>query len=123
MAGRSEHDDARLLQAVKIIKILYESNPYPSPEGTRNARRNRRRRWRARQRQIREISNRVLAAHLGRPPQPGHLELPELDKLSLHCLETVGKVGTTVNQHPQTDTGETDSTEGDNPILGKRIKN
>ncbi|CAA36405.1 unnamed protein product [Simian immunodeficiency virus] len=124
MAGRSEpQDDARLLQAVKIIKILYQSNPYPSPEGTRKARRNRRRRWRARQKQISEISGRVLATYLGRPPKPGDLELPELDKLSLQCVETTQDVGTSNTSQPQTATGETVPAGGNYSILGKGAKN
>nr|AML02939.1 rev protein [Human immunodeficiency virus 1] len=32
MAGRSGDSDEALLQAVRIIKILYQSNPYPSSE-------------------------------------------------------------------------------------------
>nr|ABB84175.1 truncated rev protein [Human immunodeficiency virus 1] len=43
MAGRSGDSDEALLQAVKIIKILYQSNPYPTPERTRQAQKNRRR--------------------------------------------------------------------------------
>nr|AAZ91919.1 truncated rev protein [Human immunodeficiency virus 1] len=44
MAGRSRDSDEALLQAVRIIRILYQSNPYPKPERTRQAQRNRRRR-------------------------------------------------------------------------------
>nr|AML03032.1 rev protein [Human immunodeficiency virus 1] len=89
MAGRSGEDnsDAALIQAVKAIKILYQSNPYPKPEGTRQARRNRRRRWRAKQRQIREISERILESCLGRPAEPVPLLLPPIERLNLNCSE------------------------------------
>nr|APU05116.1 rev protein [Human immunodeficiency virus 1] len=93
MAGRSGDDDAALLQAVRIIKILYQSNPYPKPEGTRQARRNRRRRWRARQRQIREISERILSSCLGRPAEPVPLQLPPLERLTINCSESSGTSG------------------------------
>nr|UUG60351.1 rev protein [Human immunodeficiency virus 1] len=87
MAGRSGDSDEELLRVVRIIKILYQSNPFPKPEGTRQARRNRRRRWRARQRQVREISERILESFLGRPPEPVPLQLPPLDRLTLDCAE------------------------------------
>nr|AEW28081.1 rev protein [Human immunodeficiency virus 1]AEW28088.1 rev protein [Human immunodeficiency virus 1]AFN61928.1 rev protein [Human immunodeficiency virus 1]ANW11394.1 rev protein [Human immunodeficiency virus 1] len=94
MAGRSGNNDEDLLQAVKIIKILYQSNPYPTnPEGTRQARRNRRRRWRARQRQIHSLSERILATHLGRFEEPVPLELPPLERLTLNCSEDCGTSG------------------------------
>nr|AVE27335.1 rev protein [Human immunodeficiency virus 1] len=83
MAGRSGNADEELLRVVKIIKILYQSNPYPSSEGTRQARKNRRRRWRARQRQIREISERILSSCLGRSAEPVPLQLPPLERLCL----------------------------------------
>nr|QGA79793.1 rev protein [Human immunodeficiency virus 1] len=86
MAGRSGDDD-ELLKAVRYIKILYQSNPYPAPEGTRQARRNRRRRWRARQRQIRAISERILSTCLGRHTEPVPLQLPPLEKLHINCSE------------------------------------
>nr|QJE62333.1 rev protein [Human immunodeficiency virus 1] len=87
MAGRSGSTDAELLTAIKIIKILYQSNPYPPAEGTRQARRNRRRRWRARQRQIHSISERILSNCLGRPTEPVPLQLPPLERLHLDCSE------------------------------------
>nr|P0C1L7.1 RecName: Full=Protein Rev; AltName: Full=ART/TRS; AltName: Full=Anti-repression transactivator; AltName: Full=Regulator of expression of viral proteins [HIV-1 M:G_SE6165] len=103
MAGRSGSTDEELLRAVKAIKILYQSNPYPPPEGTRQARRNRRRRWRARQRQISAISERILTAYLGRPAEPVPLQLPPLERLHLDCSEDSGTSGT---QQPQgTETG------------------
>nr|AAZ91924.1 truncated rev protein [Human immunodeficiency virus 1] len=43
MARRSGDSDEALLCAVQIIKILYQSNPYPKPEGTRQAQKNRKR--------------------------------------------------------------------------------
>nr|ASU62759.1 rev protein [Human immunodeficiency virus 1] len=94
MAGRSGDSDEALLQAVKIIKILYQSNPYPNPEGTRQARRNRRRRWRARQRQIHSISERILSDCLGRPAEPVPLQLPPIERLDINCSEGGGTSGT-----------------------------
>ncbi|API70064.1 rev protein [Human immunodeficiency virus 1] len=85
MAGRSGDSDTELLKAVKYIKILYQSNPPPKPEGTRQARRNRRRRWRARQRQIRALSERILSSCLGRPEEPVPLQLPPLERLHINC--------------------------------------
>nr|AAV41305.1 rev protein [Human immunodeficiency virus 1] len=94
MAGRSGDSDAALLQAVKIIKILYQSNPYPKPEGTRQARKNRRRRWRARQRQIHSISERILSTCLGRPAEPVPLQLPPIERLHIGDSEGSGTSGT-----------------------------
>nr|ACS91489.1 rev protein [Human immunodeficiency virus 1] len=87
MAGRSGDSDEDLLKTVRAIKILYQSNPYPKPEGTRQAQRNRRRRWRARQNQIRAISERILSACLGRPAEPVPLQLPPLERLHINCSE------------------------------------
>nr|AXL09517.1 rev protein [Human immunodeficiency virus 1] len=94
MAGRSGSPDEELLRAVRIIKILYQSNPYPEPKGTRQARRNRRRRWRARQRQIRAISERILSTCLGRPAEPVPLQLPPLERLCISDSESSGTSGT-----------------------------
>nr|ALX35265.1 rev protein [Human immunodeficiency virus 1] len=91
MAGRSGNSDADLLKAIRYIKILYQSNPYPKPEGTRQARRNRRRRWRARQRQIRAISERILESCVGRPEEPVPLQLPPLERLHINCSEDCGQ--------------------------------
>nr|ASM57634.1 rev protein [Human immunodeficiency virus 1] len=92
MAGRSgDSDTERLLTAVRIIKILYQSNPFPEPTGTRQARRNRRRRWRARQRQISAISGRILSSYLGRPTEPVPLQLPPLERLHINCSEDCGQ--------------------------------
>nr|UJE46362.1 rev protein [Human immunodeficiency virus 1] len=98
MAGRSEDRDEELLQAVRIIKILYQSNPYPEPSGTRQARKNRRRRWRARQRHIRAISDRILSTCLGRSAEPVPLQLPPLERLCISDNESGGTSGT---QQPQ----------------------
>nr|ABK51667.1 rev protein [Human immunodeficiency virus 1] len=97
MAGRRGDQDAQLLTAVRIIKILYQ-NPYPKPEGTRQARRNRRKKWRARQRQIHSISERILSTCLGRSEEPVPLQLPPLERLTLNCSEdsregTEGELG------------------------------
>nr|AGN32254.1 rev protein [Human immunodeficiency virus 1]AWD45696.1 rev protein [Human immunodeficiency virus 1] len=94
MAGRSGDSDEALLQAVRIIRILYQSNPYPKPEGTRQARKNRRRRWRARQRQIHSISERILATYLGRPTEPVPFQLPPIERLHIDCSESSGTSGT-----------------------------
>nr|AHA33795.1 rev protein [Human immunodeficiency virus 1] len=90
MAGRSGDSDEELLRAVRIIKILNQSNPYPSPTGSRQARRNRRRRWRARQNQIDSLSQRILSACLGRPAEPVPLQLPPIERLNLDCCEGCG---------------------------------
>nr|AEW28188.1 rev protein [Human immunodeficiency virus 1] len=94
MAGRSGDSDEELLNTVRFIKVLYQSNPPPSPAGTRQARRNRRRRWRQRQRQVRAISEWLLRNYLGRPAEPVHLPLPPLERLTLDCDEDSGTSGT-----------------------------
>nr|ABF00861.1 rev protein [Human immunodeficiency virus 1] len=98
MAGRSGDSDEALLQAVKIIKILYQSNPYPKPEGTRQARKNRRRRWRARQRQIHTISERILSTCLGRSTEPVPFQLPPIERLHIGDSESSGTSGTQQSQ-------------------------
>nr|AAR27694.1 rev protein [Human immunodeficiency virus 1] len=98
MAGRSGDSDAELLQAVRIIKILYQSNPYPKPEGTRQAQKNRRRRWRAGQRQIHSISERILSTCLGRSAEPVPLQLPPIEGLHIDCDESSGNSGTQQSQ-------------------------
>nr|AYX65863.1 rev protein [Human immunodeficiency virus 1] len=98
MAGRSGDSDEALLQAVKIIKILYQSNPYPTPEGTRQARKNRRRRWRARQRHIHSISERILGTFLGRSTEPVPFQLPPIERLSIGDSESSGTSGTQQSQ-------------------------
>nr|AFM44058.1 rev protein [Human immunodeficiency virus 1]AFM44067.1 rev protein [Human immunodeficiency virus 1] len=94
MAGRSGDSDEDLLKAVRLIKSLYQSNPLPSTEGTRQARRNRRRRWRERQRQIVQISTRIIDTYLGGSEQPVPLQLPPLERLTLDCSEDCGTSGT-----------------------------
>nr|QJX37643.1 rev protein [Human immunodeficiency virus 1] len=98
MAGRSGDSDEALLQAVRIIRILYQSNPYPKPEGTRQARKNRRRRWRARQRQIREISERILSTCMGRSQEPVPFSLPPIERLHIGDSESSGTSGTQQSQ-------------------------
>nr|QJQ89100.1 rev protein [Human immunodeficiency virus 1] len=98
MAGRSGDSDEALLRAVRIIKILYQSNPYPEPKGTRQAQRNRRRRWRARQRQIHSISERILSTCLGRSAEPVPLQLPPIERLHIDCSESGGSPGTQQSQ-------------------------
>nr|ANW11296.1 rev protein [Human immunodeficiency virus 1] len=93
MAGRSGDPDEELLTAVRLIKILYQSNPPPGPEGTRQARR-KRRRWRARQRQIHSIGERIISTYLGRSEEPVPLQLPPLERLTLNCSEDCGASGT-----------------------------
>nr|QLC29703.1 rev protein [Human immunodeficiency virus 1] len=116
MAGRSGDPDEELLRAIRTIKILYQSNPYPSPEGTRQARKNRRRRWRARQRQISAISERLLLACLGRPEEPVPLQLPPIERLRLDCCEGCGTSGTQHSQGTETGVGSP-QTFGESPII------
>nr|QNG98324.1 rev protein [Human immunodeficiency virus 1] len=124
MAGRSSDvTDEELLRAVRIIKILYQSNPYPSPEGTRQARRNRRRRWRARQRQIRAISERILSSFLGRSAEPVPLPLPPLERLHLDCSEDSGTSGTQQSQGTETGVGRPQISGESSVILGTGTKN
>nr|AFM44389.1 rev protein [Human immunodeficiency virus 1] len=101
MAGRSGDSDEDLLKAVRLIKILYQSNPFPSPEGTRKARRNRRARWRQRQRQIHSLGERILSTYLGRSTEPVPLQLPPLERLTLDCSEDCGTSGTQGVGSPQ----------------------
>nr|API70286.1 rev protein [Human immunodeficiency virus 1] len=105
MAGRSGDSDEELLRAIRIIKILYQSNPHPKPQGSRQARKNRRRRWRARQNQIDSISERILSTCLGRPPEPVPFQLPPLERLSLDCSEDCGTSGTQQSQGTETGVG------------------
>nr|ACN74738.1 rev protein [Human immunodeficiency virus 1] len=123
MAGRSGSTDEELLRAVRIIKILYQSNPYPSAEGTRQTRRNRRRRWRARQRQIREISERILSTCLGRPTEPVPLQLPPLERLHIDCSEDCGTSGTQQSQGTETGVGRPQISGESSVILGTGTKN
>nr|QNG98116.1 rev protein [Human immunodeficiency virus 1] len=123
MAGRSGSTDEELLRAVRIIKILYQSNPYPSPEGTRQTRRNRRRRWRARQRQIREISERILSTCLGRPTEPVHFQLPPLERLHIDCSEDCGTSGTQQSQGTETGVGRPQISGEFSVILGTGTQN
>nr|UJI13902.1 rev protein [Human immunodeficiency virus 1] len=101
MAGRSGDSDDDLLKAVRLIKELYQSNPPPSSEGTRKARRNRRRRWRERQRHIRSLSERILRTYLDRSTEPVPLQLPPLERLTLDCNEDCGTSGTQGVGSPQ----------------------
>ncbi|AHE13814.1 rev protein [Human immunodeficiency virus 1] len=123
MAGRSGSTDEELLRAVRIIKILYQSNPYPPPEGTRQTRRNRRRRWRARQRQIRALSERILSTCLGRPAEPVPLQLPPLERLHLNCSEDCGTSGTHQSQGTETGVGRPQISGESSVILGQGTKN
>nr|ULA51496.1 rev protein [Human immunodeficiency virus 1]ULA51505.1 rev protein [Human immunodeficiency virus 1]ULA51514.1 rev protein [Human immunodeficiency virus 1]ULA51523.1 rev protein [Human immunodeficiency virus 1]ULA51532.1 rev protein [Human immunodeficiency virus 1] len=101
MAGRSGDSDEELLNTVRLIRFLYQSNPPPSQEGTRQARRNRRRRWRERQRRINSISAWILSTHLGRSTEPDPLQLPPLERLTLDCSEDCGNSGTQGVGSPQ----------------------
>nr|APU88405.1 rev protein [Human immunodeficiency virus 1] len=105
MAGRSGDSDEELLKAIRIIKILYKSNPYPKPKGSRQARKNRRRRWRARQKQIDSISERILNTCLGRSTEPVSFQLPPLERLHLDCHEDCGTSGTQQSQGVETGVG------------------
>nr|ALP12701.1 rev protein [Human immunodeficiency virus 1] len=101
MAGRSGGSDEELLKTIRLIKFLYQSNPPPSPAGTRQARRNRRRRWRQRQRQIQSISGWIISNHLGRSTEPVPLQLPPLERLTLDCNKDCGTSGTQGVGDPQ----------------------
>nr|ACR55345.1 rev protein [Human immunodeficiency virus 1] len=123
MAGRSGDSDEELLRAIRIIKILYQSNPCPKPRGSRQARKNRRRRWRARQRQIDSISERVLCACLGRSEEPVPLQLPPLERLHLDCREDCGTSGTQQSQRVETGVGRP-QVSGESPgVLESGTKN
>nr|AIK20204.1 rev protein [Human immunodeficiency virus 1] len=100
MAGRSDGDED-LLKTVRLIKLIYQSNPPPSTEGTRQARRNRRRRWRERQRHIRTISGWIIDDYLGRSEEPVPLQLPPLERLTLDHNEDCGTSGTQGLGSPQ----------------------
>nr|AGO06258.1 rev protein [Human immunodeficiency virus 1] len=123
MAGRSEDSDEKLLQTVKLIKLLYQSNPYPEPRGTRQARKNRRRRWRARQRQICAISQRILFASVGRSEEPVPLQLPPLERLHLGGSEDCGTSGTQQSQGTETGVGRPQVSGESSVILGSGTKN
>nr|ACN74846.1 rev protein [Human immunodeficiency virus 1] len=123
MAGRSGSSDEELLRAVRIIKILYQSNPFPSSEGTRQTRKNRRRRWRARQRQIHQISERILSTCVGRPTEPVPLQLPPLERLQLDCSEDCGTSGTQQSQGTETGVGRPQISGKSSIILGPGTKN
>nr|BAF44488.1 Rev [Human immunodeficiency virus 1] len=101
MAGRRGDSDEDLLRTIRLIKFLYQSNPPPSPEGTRQARRNRRRRWRQRQSHINAISAWILSTRLGRPEEPVPLQLPPLERLTLDSSEDCGTPGTQGVGSPQ----------------------
>ncbi|AAC29082.1 rev protein [Human immunodeficiency virus 1] len=122
MAGRSGDADEELLRVVRIVKILYQSNPYPPPEGTRQARKNRRGRWRARQRQIRAISQRILSTCLGRSAEPVPLQLPPLERLCLDCSEGCGTSGTQQSQGTETGLGSPQISGESSDILGAGTK-
>nr|WEU84920.1 rev protein [Human immunodeficiency virus 1] len=123
MAGRSGSTDEELLKAVRIVKILYQSNPYPESGGTRQARKNRRRRWRARQRQVRALSERILSTFLGRSPEPVPLQLPPLERLQLDCNEDCGTSGTQQSQGTETGVGRPQISGEHSVILESGTKN
>ncbi|AHA33867.1 rev protein [Human immunodeficiency virus 1] len=123
MAGRSGDSDEELIKAVRIIKILYQSNPYPKPQGTRQARKNRRRRWRARQRQIDSISQRILSACLGGPAEPVPLQLPPLERLRIDCSKDCGTPGTQQSQGVETGVGGTQVSVESPVVLESGAKN
>nr|UZC47134.1 rev protein [Human immunodeficiency virus 1] len=123
MAGRSGDPDAALLTTVRIIKLIYQSNPYPTPRGgTRQARKNQRRRWRARQRQIHSLSERILSDCLGRSTEPVPLQLPPIERLHLDCSEDCGTSGTQQSQGTETGVGEPQVSGESSEILGSGTK-
>nr|QNR56808.1 rev protein [Human immunodeficiency virus 1] len=122
MAGRSGDSDADLLRTIRIIKILYQSNPYPEPRGSRQARKNRRRRWRARQRQIDSISERILSTCLGRSTEPVPLQLPPLERLHLDCSEDGGTSETQQSSGTETGVGRPQVSGESSTVLGSGTK-
>nr|QBC82295.1 rev protein [Human immunodeficiency virus 1] len=122
MAGRSGDTDVELLTTIRIIKLLYQSNPYPTPRGTRQARRNQRRRWRERQRQIHSIGERILSACLGRSAEPGPLQLPPIERLHLDCSEDCGTSGTQQSQGTETGVGGPQVSGESSGVLGSGTK-
>nr|QLC29720.1 rev protein [Human immunodeficiency virus 1] len=122
MAGRSGGTDEALLTAVRIIKILYQSNPCPKPGGSRQARKNRRRRWRARQRQIDSLSERILSSCLGRPAEPVPFQLPPIEGLHIDCSEDCGTSGTQQSQGTETGVGRPEVLGKSSDILGAGTK-
>nr|ALB06764.1 rev protein [Human immunodeficiency virus 1] len=123
MAGRSGDSDEDLLRAIRIIKILYKSNPYPKPRGSRQARKNRRRRWRARQRQIDSLSERILSTCLGGPAEPVPLQLPPLERLHIDCSEDCGTSGTQQSQGAETGVGGSQAAVEPPVVLGTGTEN
>nr|BAH97672.1 Rev [Human immunodeficiency virus 1] len=93
MAGRSD-EDQQLLQAIQIIKILYQSNPHPTPGGSRNARKNRRRRWRRRQAQVDTLATRILTTVVHGSQDNNLVDLPPLEQLSIRDPEADQLPGT-----------------------------
>nr|ADO32853.1 rev protein [Human immunodeficiency virus 1]ANW11210.1 rev protein [Human immunodeficiency virus 1] len=122
MAGRSGNTDEELLRIIQTIKILYQSNPYPPSEGTRQARKNRRRRWRARQRQIHSISERLLSTCVGRSTEPVPLQLPPLERLHIDCNEDSGTLGTQQSQGTETGVGGPQIPVESSVVLGSGTK-
>nr|AAS59368.1 rev protein [Human immunodeficiency virus 1] len=122
MAGRSGNADEALLKVIRIVRILYQSNPYPPPEGTRQARKNRRKKWRARQRQICAISERVLSTCLGRSEEPVPLQLPPIERLCLDCSEDCGTSRTQQSQGTETEVGSPQISVESSIILGSGTK-
>nr|QZK27892.1 rev protein [Human immunodeficiency virus 1] len=123
MAGRSGSTDEELLRAVRIIRILHESNPYPSAEGSRQTRKNRRRRWRARQRQIRAISERILSSCVGRSAEPVPFLLPPIERLHISDSESGGTSGTQQSQGTETGVGRPQISGESSVILGSGTEN
>ncbi|AAA75022.1 rev1 [Human immunodeficiency virus 1] len=123
MARRSGNPDEDLLKAVRIIKLLYQSSPCPNPRGSRQARKNRRRRWRARQRQIDSLSERILSDCLGRPAEPVPLQLPPIERLRLDCSESCGTSGTQQPQGTETGVGGPQISVESSAVLGSGTKN
>nr|AEK79535.1 rev protein [Human immunodeficiency virus 1] len=122
MAGRSGDADEELLRVIRIIRILYQSNPYPPPEGTRQTRKNRRRRWRARQKQISALSERILSTCLGRSAESVHLQLPPIERLNLDCSEGCGTSETQQSQGTKIGVGSPQISVESSSILGSGTK-
>ncbi|APJ01773.1 rev protein [Human immunodeficiency virus 2] len=55
----SEAEDEGLRRRLRLIRLLHQTNPYPKELGTARQRRNRRRRWQQRWRQLVALADRI----------------------------------------------------------------
>nr|ABI15326.1 envelope glycoprotein [Human immunodeficiency virus 1] len=81
-----------------------------------------RRRWRARQKQIDSLSERILSTCLGRSAEPVSLQLPPIERLHLDCSEDCGTSGTQQSQGTETGVGGPQISGESSGILGSGTK-